>query len=350
MSSTSASAGAEAILRTGLVTALLCLAGCQPRDTSIERLIPVFGTIVRVEVMADPATAEAALDRIETLYRRIDVDWRSFGPGELGRANEALASGQAVELSAELAGIVARSLEMRDLSEGLFDPRIGMLIRLWGFDDLAHATPARPPAEAAIEAGRRALAAAELHLDGRQLRADAPVVLELAGVAKGSALAAGAVILRAAGIRNAVIVAGGDVLALGRRGTRPWRIGVRDPLGSGVLGRIELADGEAIASSGVYERYFRDGGGRYHHLLDPRTGRPAAGAAGTTVIDPDPELANAAAATLLIGGPASFEELVHRLGIDCALLVTTAGERLMTACMRQRLQNLADSPILAPEL
>jgi len=347
MSSASASPGAEAFLRGGLALALLWLAGCQAQDAPAERIIPVFGTIVRVEVLADPVRAEAALDRVEKLYRRIDVDWRSFGPGELGRANEALARGQPVELSGELAGIVARGIEFHELSGGLFDPRIGGLVRLWGFDDLADAVPAAPPAEAAIEAERQAMAKARLHLDGRLLRAEAPVVLELAGVAKGSALAAGAATLRAAGIHHALLVAGGDILALGSHGRRPWRIGVRDPLGQGVLGSIELADGEAVASSGVYERFFSDGRGRYHHLLDPRTGHPAAGAAGTTVIDPDPERANAAAATLLIGGPAAFGSLVHGLGIDCALLVTAEGRQLSTPCMQRRLQG---APGRAPEL
>ena len=331
-------ARAEAPAGAALLAALL-LGGCQEPTPVLERIIPVFGTIVQVEVAgADPAAADAALDGIEALYRRIDVDWRSFGPGELGRANARLAAGEPVLLSAGLAHLVARSLEVRELSGGLFDPRVGPLIRLWRFDDLAHATPAAPPDEAAIDAARAALQAAVLHLDGRQLSTAAPVTLELAGIAKGSALAAGAAMLRAAGIHSALIVAGGDVLALGSRGPRPWRIGVRDPLGPGVLGRIDLLDGEAAVSSGNYERQFSAGGRRYHHIIDPRTGHPARGAAGTTVIGRDPELANAAATTLLVGGPAAFTGLARQLGIDCALLVTEDGQRLTTPCMARRLR------------
>lgn len=302
--------------------------------------MPVFGTLVRVEIAGgDPAAAQAALDQLEALYRRIDVDWRAFGPGELGRVNARLAAGQAATLSPELARMVARSLEIRERSGGLFDPRVGPLLHLWGLDDLAHRTPATIPDDASIDALRAtALGAAELRLDGLQLSTTAAVTLDLASVAKGSALVAGAAALRAAGIRDALIVAGGDVLALGSRGQRPWRVGVRDPLGPGLLGHVDLADGEAAVSSGTYERHFDAGGRRFHHIIDPRNGRPAQGAAGSTVIGSDPELANAAATTLLVGGPEDFDDLTRRLGLRCALLVATDGRRLLTPCMQQRLR------------
>lgn len=320
--------------------ALFCLGGCGGEPPVVERVMPVFGTVVRVEVAdADAATSDAALDQLQALYRRIDVDWRAFGPGELGRANARLAAGETVSLSPELARLVARGLDIRERSGGLFDPRVGPLVRLWGFDDLAHRTPTAVPDDAAIDTTRAvALGAAALHLDGLRLSAAAPVTLDLAAVAKGSALAAGAAVLRAAGVDHALIVAGGDVLALGSRGRRPWRVGVRDPLGPGILGYIELSDGEAALSSGTYERYLDVDGQRYHHIIDPRTGRPARGAAGSTVISRDPELANAAATTLLVGGPDAFDELTRRLDMDCALLVATDGRRLMTPCMRRRLR------------
>lgn len=320
--------------------ALLCLGACGREPPVVERVMPVFGTLVRVEIAGgDPAAAQAALDQLEALYRRLDVDWRAFGPGELGRVNARLAAGQAATLSPELARMVARSLEIRERSGGLFDPRVGPLLHLWGLDDLAHRTPATIPDDASIDALRAtALGAAELRLDGLQLSTTAAVTLDLASVAKGSALVAGAAALRAAGIRDALIVAGGDVLALGSRGQRPWRVGVRDPLGPGLLGHVDLADGEAAVSSGTYERHFDAGGRRFHHIIDPRNGRPAQGAAGSTVIGSDPELANAAATTLLVGGPEDFDDLTRRLGLRCALLVATDGRRLLTPCMQQRLR------------
>lgn len=319
--------------------AALALAGCGRAPDVTERVIPVFGTLVTVEIAAPdgPATA-AALDGLEALLRELDRDWRSFGPGELGRANERLARGEPAVLSPRLARLVARSLDLSARSDGLFDPRVGRLVELWGFQDLAGRDPEGPPAAAAVAAARaESIGRARLRLDGLTLTASAPVQLELAGIAKGSALAAGAAALRAAGVRDALIAAGGDIVALGRRGDRPWRVGVRDPLGGGVLGTVELDDGEAAASSGNYERRYEAAGRVAHHVIDPRTGEPSRGAAGTTVVGRDPELANAAALALMVGGPGRFEELAARLGVDCALLVTDGGELLATPAMARRL-------------
>jgi thiamine biosynthesis lipoprotein len=319
----------------------LATSACNPPAGTQQRLIPVFGTIVQVEVAGGEAERNAAaLDALEDLYREIDVDWRSFGPGELGRANALLGQGRPVSLSPALRRIVARSLEIHELSAGLFDPRVGPLVALWGFQDLARDTPNAPPDAAMLEQARRtAIDSAVLHLEEDRLWSESPVGLELAGIAKGSALAVGARLLRERGVRNALIVAGGDITAVGGRGDRPWIVGIRDPLKPGVLGRVELADGETIASSGTYERNFRAGGRLFHHLIDPRTGTPATGTAGTTVIDPDAELANAAAAALLIGGASRFDELTGRMGVATALLVTDSGELRLTPAMSRRLRS-----------
>ncbi len=324
----------------GVAAAACAVIACQPPAATQERVIPVFGTIVRVEIAAADATAAAAaFDALESLYRELDVDWRSFGAGELGRVNTLLRAGQSAELSPRLRHLVERSLEFRSLSDGLFDPRVGPLVDLWGFQDMAHRDPAEPPENTAVEQARpAAIEAAGLHLEGNRLWSDVPVSLELAGIAKGSALAAGAQLLLSRGVANALIVAGGDVIAIGTRGDRPWRVGVRDPLGEGVLGTVELASGEAALSSGNYERSYESRGEKFHHIIDPRTGRPARGTAGTTVIARDVELGNAAATALMVGGPQRFAELTRRLGVECALLVAEDGRTIMTPAMQQRLQ------------
>lgn len=323
-----------------LAAAALALAACQPPAPPQKRIIPVFGTIVQVEIAGtDGATGERALDSLEALYRELDVEWRSFGPGDLGRVNDLLAAGQPAELSPRLRPLVERSLAIRELSGGLFDPRVGPLVELWGFQDMAHRDPPAPPGDAAVASTRAAaIEAAGLHLAGGRLWSDAPVRLDLAGIAKGSALVAGARLLRSQGVASGLIVAGGDVIAIGKRGDRRWRIGVRNPLGKDVLGTIELEPGEAALSSGDYERSFEAGGAKFHHIIDPRTGRPTLGTAGATVLSTDAELGNAAATTLMVAGPEKFAEISARLGIDCALLVASDGRLVMTPCMAGRLK------------
>jgi thiamine biosynthesis lipoprotein len=292
-----------------------------------------------VEVLsADGPAAEQALDGLEELYTELDRDWRTFGPGELGRVNAALLAGQSARLSPRLAGLVRRSLEFRPLTDGLFDPRIGALVALWGFDDMAHATPVRPPDEGSVAALRhRTIDAGEVHLEADAVWSDAPLSLDLNGLAEGAALAAGAALLRSSGITAALLDTGGDLVAVGSHGNRPWRVGVRDPRGPGNLGTVALQPGETIASSGGYEHRFQADGKTFHHILDPRTGSPSRGATGTTVIAMDAELADAAATALMVAGPARFAEIGERMGIDTALLVTEDGRVLMTPRMQERL-------------
>jgi thiamine biosynthesis lipoprotein len=329
-----------------VVALALSTGACQPPAQTHERVIPVFGTFVKAAIAGETTErSEAALDRLEILYHELDVEWRAFGPGELGRVNERLANGESAELSPRLLPLVRRALEIHKLSGGLFDPRVGTLVRLWGFQDLAQEGPATAPEPTALDRARElAIGKAHLHLEGSHLWSEGPVSLELAGIAKGSALAAGAALLRELGVRNAMIVAGGDIVALGRSGDRPWVVGVRDPLKPGVIGRVMLRDGETIASSGTYERNFRSGGRTFHHLLDPRTGYPATGTAGTTVIAADAELANAGAAVLLIGGATRFDELTERLGLEVALLVTEEGQLVTTFGMQRRLEQTTPAP------
>lgn len=317
----------------------LTLAGCQGTPETARRVIPVFGTTAEIRIPeTDPARADAGLDAVEALFRELDRDWRSFGDGELGRVNAALGRGERAALSPRLARLVRRSLELRAASGGLFDPRVGALVRLWGFDDMAHGSPSRPPDPAAVERLRESsLGAGDVRLEGDSVAADAPVTLDLNGLAEGAALQAAAALLGELGIGHALIDTGGDLLALGRNGERAWRIGVRDPRGTGTLGTVELASGEAIASSGDYEHRYGERG-EYHHILDPATGRPARGARAATVISPDAELADAAATTLVVGGPARFEETCRRMGVAVALLVADDGAVLTTPAMRRRLQ------------
>lgn len=303
-----------------------------------SRLIPMFGSMAEVRILdADAARSTAALDAIEALYLGFDRDWRVFGDGELGRVNAALSAGQRAGLSPQLQRLLRRGFELHELSGGLFEPRIGPLVRLWGFRDLEHALPTRAPEETSINRLReQAIAKATVHLENDGIWSEAPVALDCNALAEGAALRAGAELLRARGIDHALIDTGGDLLAVGRNGRRYWRIGVRNPLGTGMLGTVDLQSGEAVASSGRYERRF-GAAGEYHHILDPRTGRPTRGSSGTTVIDRDPELADAAATTLMVAGAERFKEITGRMGVEYALLVTDEGTMLMTPGMRTRL-------------
>ncbi|MFG0251568.1 MAG: FAD:protein FMN transferase, partial [Phycisphaerales bacterium JB038] len=128
--------------------------------------------------------------------------------------------------------------------------------------------------------------------------------------------------LQQRGVESYLISAGGQMLVGGRRGDRPWRIGIRDPRGPAddFFAHLEVVDA-SISTSGDYERFFLIDGVRYHHLLDPRTGRPARGLRSATVVSADATLADALSTAVMVLGLESGLQLVEGMpGVEAALV------------------------------
>jgi thiamine biosynthesis lipoprotein len=139
--------------------------------------------------------------------------------------------------------------------------------------------------------------------------------------------------LRKAGVRSAVVSAGGDVVTLGypdHDPGRPWRIGITHPWDSrGLVGVVEVSGDAAVCTSGTYERGA--------HLLDPTTGAPAVRTVSATVVGPDPALADALATGLAVGGDDALGAIDRLEGYEGWLIrpdgsdAATAGWQLASA-------------------
>ena len=154
------------------------------------------------------------------------------------------------------------------------------------------------------------------------------------------------------GIDDFILNAGGDLVAWGHHPLRDWKIGVRKSRGSGSLATITPRDGEAIFTSGDYERYYEQGGERRHHIIDPRTGRPSRQAHAVTVIHDDPAGADAAATALMIARPEERLRIAANLGVDKFLLLDWNHELLLTPAMLARIEldpAIADYQLLTAE-
>src|SRR5581483_6833275 len=138
--------------------------------------------------------------------------------------------------------------------------------------------------------------------------------VNLDDIGKGYAVDRGVEILRRRGITNFMIQAGGDLYVGGRRGDRPWRLGIRDPRGptDRSFATIELSD-KTFSTSGDYERFFMKGGRRYHHIIDPRTGEPARLSRSVTMVTDRAVIADALAKGVFILGPRDGLALLERV-------------------------------------
>jgi thiamine biosynthesis lipoprotein len=142
-------------------------------------------------------------------------------------------------------------------------------------------------------------------------------------------------------MHNALVNIGGNVMALGRHGDRPWRVGIQHPRKSGALATLELRDGEAVGTSGDYQRYFELDGRRYCHLIDPRSGDPVQGVQAVTILTRGPRaglLSDGASKPLFVAGKDGWRVAAQRMGLPEAMLVDGEGVIHLTAALRKRLE------------
>ena len=358
---------------------MLLLFGCA-REPLVQQESYVFGTRVEVLVYGEAEDkARAAAAEVLREFDRLHHAYHAWQPSELTALNDAIAAGTPHQVSAELAALIKDAQAVAARNDYLFDPGIGRLIGLWGFHsdefkaqlpdamklkELAAAHPSiadlsfvgngecpppgRPKAGTANDMESRrdeqsSPPAAGRGMGGRScvISSNKAVALDFGGFLKGVALDRAAAILRARGINNALINIGGNVMALGAKGDKPWRVGIQHPRSSAPLATLDLKDGEAIGTSGDYQRYFELDGRRYCHLIDPRTGLPVQGTEAVTVLIPAAAqagtLSDAASKPLFIAGR-DWRNQASRLGITRALRIDDTGVIEVTAALQERLK------------
>ena len=308
----------------------------------------VFGTRVEIliagldETQARPAAA-AVLHEFDRLHRT----YHAWQTSELSELNAAIAAGKTESVTPEMAALITDAQRLSKAGDALFDPGIGGLIRLWGFqsDDFKAALP-DPAALATWRAAKPGIANLRIK-NGHVSSTSNQVALDFGGYLKGVALDRAASILRAQGVNNALINIGGNVMALGTKNGKPWRVGIQHPRQPGPLATVELNDGEAIGTSGDYQRFFELDGKRYCHLLDPRSGEPVTHTQALTVlISSRPAagtLSDAASKPLFISGR-DWPQLASQWAVDQVLRVDAQGHIQVSAALYHRLEFVGGQP------
>lgn len=294
-----------------LLTPLLTSHAGEPRGPHVVTSSRTgMGTRTQVLVYTDDeaaareatAAAFAEMERVEELMS----EW--LPDSEVSRLNQS-AGKEAVKLSAETFALLAAGKAVATQSAGAFAMSWAALAGLWKFGD---AQPALPP-QAELDARLPLVGDARLELDAAAGTARLPkagMALGLGAIAKGYAVDRALAVLAAKGFTNVLVFAGGDIAVRGKKGAQPWSVGIQDPRAAGYFAVLPLGD-EAVATSGDYEKFFELDGARYHHILDPRTGRPARGCRSVTIVAPDAMTADAYATAVFVLGPQEGMKLVE---------------------------------------
>jgi thiamine biosynthesis lipoprotein len=292
--------------RAALLPALflaLCCAGAwsTPLERTRDNLLGTTCT-VRLYDAGSPAVLDAAFARIAEIESRMTVN---RDDSEVMRINAA-AGKRRVAVTADVLEVIRQGLLYSSDGDGAYDITVEPLVKLWGIGS----PRARIPAADEI---RRALALIDYRMVEINTTAStvylkkAGMGLDLGSIAKGYAADEVGRIVRARGVRGALIDLGGNVLTVGTKpdGSR-WRIGIQNPVEARgtKIGYVDITGG-SVTTAGTYERFFERGGRRYFHILDARTGYPAwNGLSAVALVAPDSLSAD------------GYDTLVFTLGLE----------------------------------
>jgi thiamine biosynthesis lipoprotein len=279
----------------------------QPTATGFRAM----GTEVTVLVLGGPSDAGArAAGEIE----RLEAQWSRFRPtSELCALNDG--AGAPVIVAPELFDLVDRAVRAWRDTAGRYDPTVLPAVIAAGYDrdfDAVTTEGAGPAIEPTPAPGCGAI---ELDRRLHAITLPAGVALDLGGIGKGYAADLVARDLVEHGASGALVNLGGDLRAFGAAPEpHGWVVAVDDPLATGTTGMLALTGG-AIATSTRLKRAWQRDGRTLHHLIDPRTGRPAtSGLASVTVVSGEAWRAEVLAKAAFIAGPTDGGPVVVEAG------------------------------------
>jgi thiamine biosynthesis lipoprotein len=255
----------------------------------LERSTDAMGTTFTIVLYgSDLASMNHAIGAAFEEAHRLDALLSNYRPASEWSGINREAAFHPVAVSPELFRLLSDCIEYSRASEGAFDLTVGPLMRAWGFFGGDHRVPSSVEIREVLElVGYRHV---QLDAQKQTVRFDRPgVEIDPGGVGKGYAVDRMIEILRARGIRNALVAASGSsIFGLGNPPDEPrgWPISIADPWDHRKnAGQVFLKD-LSLSTSGSYEKSFRVGGHRYSHIMDPRRGVPAESAVQVTIVAP----------------------------------------------------------------
>jgi len=315
---------ARALAALGLA---LPLAGAGAPGHAVLYPIQAMGTYVHVTLVTADSAASApdaqAAHRAIRLVDSLMSNWTTTS--EVARINR-VADSVTTPVQPLVRDVIARSLRVWRESDHTFDITIEPLVRAWGFIGGPRRVPGEAEARAAwslVGAGDVAFdsGASTIHFARRGMRID------LGGIAKGYAVDLAMRSLRERGVTDALVDASGNMMSAGHPAAAPyWRIGLRDPRDRvPFFAQVWLA-GDAISTSANYEQFVSQGGHRYGHIFDPRTGEPASGLLAVTVVAPDATTSDAWDTPLYVLGLAGARaKALERADVSAILVAPGEG-------------------------
>lgn len=271
-----------------------------------------MGTRMQILVYtSDSAGAKAAIDACFEELERLEQALSEWIPtSDISKVNQA-AGRTSAKVGPDAIAVVTAGKQAAEQTRGAFAMTWLALSPLWQIPP-SKGTQPRVPTKPEVDRLLPLVGDQAITIDASAGTIALPtrgMAIGIGGLGKGYAMDRVADLLAARGFSNVLVSAGGDVVARGRKGAKPWSVGLQDPRGPGYYAVLPL-ENKAISTAGDYERYFEQGGVRYHHILDPRTGFPARGTRSVSIIADSGLLTDALDTGLFVLGPEAAMQVV----------------------------------------
>lgn len=272
------------------ILSLLCL--CTSCEKRTQETVFAMDTVMDLQLWGKDAQKAAV--QLKKLLSDQEKRWSATDPES------------ALNIGTADPSVLSRIQSLSARTDGAFDPRLGAVMAAWGFHEKDYRVPTGEELTQALNSKKWDLGAA------------------IKGYAGDLCVQA----LEEMDVDRAVLNLGGNIQTYGEKpdGT-PWTVGIQNPAGGDYVGTVTVTGTASVVTSGDYQRYFERNGIRYHHIMDPATGRPAAsGLRSVTVICRDGMTADALSTALFVMGLEKGAAHWQESNDFEAVFITTEGE------------------------
>lgn len=286
-----------------------------------------MGTYYVVRYVTDVRVDQKVLKtEVEDILKTINAQMSTYIEGsEIDNVSHKYFD-QPIQISPWFAEVLSYSLQLSESTEGVFDPTVGPLVNLWGFGPKGERKV--PESSQILEVKKRVgfekVSVYQKDKNWFVKKSDPKVEVDLSATAKGFAVDKVAELLSQKGLNNHLVDIGGELRVKGQKGAdQPWVVAIEKPSSSeaGVQLHFSLQD-YSIATSGNYRNFFEQGGKKYSHTMDLKSGEPVVhNLISVTILEKECMKADGLATALMAMGPEKAWQYATQNNIAAYLIV-----------------------------
>ncbi|QZT36604.1 FAD:protein FMN transferase [Halosquirtibacter xylanolyticus] len=287
-----------------------CLWGC---STSSSKYVfnsgAVYGTLYHI--VYESPDGDDMHEEIKAEMQRFDNSLSTFNPvSTISKINK----NEPTELDPFFLKCYNKAVLVSEATEGAFDMTVAPMVNAWGFGfkNREKVTPE------VVDSLKSIVGYQKVHLkEGKIIKQDPRTMLDASAIAKGFSVDVVAEYLKNKGCKNFMVEIGGEIVAQGVNSkNKTWVIGINKPKEDMPLDHQELQATVSLkncgmATSGNYRNFYVDGGKKYAHTIDPRSGYPVQHSLlSSSVMAPTCMEADAFATSFMVLGVEKSQEIV----------------------------------------